>query len=236
MYATSRHLLPPELQARVTVVTNGVDTRRFRPGSLARTTGPLRCAYVSSFRSWHGAEDLVEAVRTCVQRGVELRVTCLGNGPTWAASRAAADRAGLSDTLRFAGEVTYDDVPAHLADAEVGLAPFSPDAFSALRLGWFWSPIKIFEYLAAGLAVVTADVPELRALLNDRVAVFYATGRPESLADRMAALASNREALVEMRRAARALAESQYTWAHQAASVEALLQKVLATRRVGAGA
>jgi glycosyltransferase involved in cell wall biosynthesis len=125
------------------------------------------------------------------------------------------------------GEVAHDEVPGHLASADVGLAPFSPDAFSALRLGWFWSPIKIFEYLAAGLAVVTVDIEEVRTLLPDTVARFYPAGQPDRLADQLELMASDRSGLAQMRRSARELAESRYTWGHQAAVVESVLQSVV---------
>ena len=90
VYATSHHLVPPELQDGVTVVVNGVDTDRFRPGPKNDGTGPLRCVYVSSFRAWHGAEDLVAAVARCAGQGVPLKVTCIGRGPRWKAAREAA--------------------------------------------------------------------------------------------------------------------------------------------------
>ena len=232
VYATSRHLVPPELQPRVTVVTNGVNTERFRPGPVPEANGPLRCVYASSFRAWHGAEDLVQAVTLCVARGVDLQVTCVGRGPRWEGARSAAQRAGLDGTIHFVGEVPFDEMPRHLAAADVGLAPFSPAAFSALRLGWFWSPIKIFEYLAAGLAVVTIDIEELRELLPDTVASFYTPGVPVELVDRLEQLASDRAQMLQVRKTARSLVESRYTWGHQAAAVEALLQKVLTPSRM----
>ncbi len=174
IYTTSAHLVPPEVQAPVTVVTNGVDVDRFAPGPISE--GRLRCVYASSFRSWHGAEDLVEAVCECVSRGVDLRVTCLGDGPRFAAAQGAAKRAGVLDTIAFVGRVPASEVPRYLADADVGLAPFNPAAFPALRLGWFWSPIKIFEYLASGLKVVTIGIDELQDLLPGSVARFYDAG------------------------------------------------------------
>ena len=228
VYATSTHLVPAEVQASVTVGTNGVDIDRFRPGPPPEVNGPLRCVYASSFRSWHGAEELVQAVAICVSRGVDLHVTCLGRGPRWAAARNAARRAGLDGTIRFVGLVPFDEVPSHLAAADVGLAPFSPSAFRALRLGWFWSPIKIFEYLAAGLAVVTIDIEELRALLPDTVGRFYTPGAPPELADALEQLASDRQAVRHMGDTARSLAESCYTWGHQAAAVEGVLQQAVA--------
>ena len=93
--STSRHLLPPDLQARATVVVNGADIDRFGPGAETADTGPLRCVYVSSFRSWHGAEDLVAAVAHCAARHVPLQVTCIGEGPRWKLARAAAAAAGV---------------------------------------------------------------------------------------------------------------------------------------------
>lgn len=235
IYATSKHLVPPEWQATVTVITNGVDTERFCPGPAREQAGPLRCVYVSSFRSWHGAEDLVEAVRLCSLKGVPLSVACLGQGPRWEAARSAAERSGLLGTMIFLGEVPFEEVPGHLAAADVGLAPFSPEAFSALQLGWFWSPIKIFEYLASGLGIVTVDIPELRDLLPESVARFYAPGRPDDLARHLEHLASHRAALQEARRSARLLAETRYTWAHQASVVEGVLNAVVARRRPARG-
>ena len=228
VYTTSKHLVPPEMQGSVTVVTNGVDIGRFYPGPARPANGPLRCVYVSSFRSWHGAADLVEAVALCRARDVDLQVTCIGDGPRWAAARQAARQAGLEGMIRFLGEVPAEDVPRHLAAADVGLAPFSPTEFSALKLGWFWSPIKIFEYLAAGLAVVTVDIPELRALLPDPVACFYTPGVAMQLADELERLAADTAMLGRVRQTARELAEARYTWGHQAAVVEGLLEDVLA--------
>jgi glycosyltransferase involved in cell wall biosynthesis len=224
IYATSERLLPPALQDSTRVIVNGVDTNLFKPGPEVAATGPLRGVYVSSFRSWHGAEDLVEAVRLCGERGARVQVTCLGRGPRWDAAREAARAAALGDAIHFVGEVAHADVPGYLAQSDIGVAPFSPAEFSALELGWFWSPIKIFEYLAAGLPVVTADLVELRELLPGSVASFYRAGEPAGLAEALMDLEKDRQAVRKMSAAARQLAESRYTWDHQAADVDAVLQ------------
>lgn len=233
IYTTSHHLVPPELQASAREVTNGVDIERFRPGAAAADDGPLRCIYVSSFRAWHGAEDLVAAATRCVRDGVELHIKLLGEGPRWSAARSAAASSGIGGVVDFVGRVPHAAVPSHLAGADVGIAPFAPAEFSALELGWFWSPIKIFEYLAAGLAVVTADIAELRALLPDEVARFYPVGDVDSLAAALTALAADRNAVRSMGQAARQLAEASYTWDQQAAAVEELLEDVIVGSRSG---
>ena len=86
VYATSKHLVPPEMQASVTVVTNGVDVERVRPGPPRAAGEVLRCVYVSSFRSWHGSADLVEAVSLSWQQPRDGRF----GRPARVDSRAAA--------------------------------------------------------------------------------------------------------------------------------------------------
>ncbi len=227
IYTTSRHLVPPELQDQVTVVVNGVDVDRFRPGGEVSRTGPLRCVYVSSFRSWHGAEDLIAALAHCDARRVPVHLTCVGQGPRWKAAREAADAAGIDHLVEFVGRVPHERVPEILAAADVGVAPFAPGEFRALELGWFWSPIKIFEYLAAGLAVVTADIAELRALLPGAVATFYRPGDTLALAEALVELERDRTAVSTMSTAARSLAISAYTWDRQAELVEGVLEGVV---------
>ena len=160
-----------------------------------------------------------------------LRVTCLGTGPLWGEACRSARKAGVLGVMQFAGAVPYEDVPTYLAQADVGLAPFTPSAFPALRLGWFWSPIKIFEYLAAGLAVVTIGIDELHALLPSSVARFYTPGDVSGLADEIEGLAADRAALAQIGRHARSLAESRFTWDHQAATVETVLRHVAASEK-----
>lgn len=236
IYTTSTRLLPPDLQDEARVVVNGVDPERFRPGPGAPDEGPLRCAYVSSFRAWHGATDLITAVAACRLRGLDLEVECIGEGPRLEAARRLARRLDVDDRVEFTGRIAHDEVPGRLARASVGLAPFAPEAFSALRLGWFWSPIKIFEYLAAGLAVVTADLPELRELLSDDVARFYPPGDTEAVAGILVELAADRDTLRTLGDAARRLARERYTWDRQAARVEELLGEVIAAdRKAGRG-
>jgi glycosyltransferase involved in cell wall biosynthesis len=222
--ATSPLLLPEELRGRTTTIVNGVDTERIRPGKPGSPDEPLRCVYVSSFRAWHGAEDLVAAVERAVSAGARLQVTCIGEGPRLAATRQAAAAGAARDAVRFLGRIPHDEVPAELAAADVGLAPFSPAQHRALELGWFWSPIKIFEYLAAGMLVVTAQIPELRQLLDDRVARFYPPGDVGALAELLVALDGDRGAVSAAGTSARELACERYTWDHQARRVASVLE------------
>jgi glycosyltransferase involved in cell wall biosynthesis len=231
--ATSPLLLPEALRERTTTIVNGVDAERIQPGPAGPGNEALRCVYVSSFRAWHGAEDLVAAVGRAIDAGSRLDVVCIGEGPRLPAARAAAEAGSAAGAIRFLGRLPHDEVAARLAWADVGLAPFSPAEHRALELGWFWSPIKIFEYLAAGLAVVTADIPELRQLAAEPIARFYPAGDVAALAALLGELDADRSGVRGAGAAARELAVARYTWDHQARRVAEVLRTVLDTGRRG---
>ena len=133
--------------------------------------------------------------------------------------------------IEFVGRVPYRDVPRYLAGADVGLAPFNPAAFPALQLGWFWSPIKLFEYLACGLSVATIGIDELRQLLPGSVAHFYEPGDTQGFSEVLTSLASRPDRVRRARDQARQLAESRYSWHHQAQVVEHVLSTVVTGAR-----
>ncbi len=99
-----------------------------------------------------------------------------------------------------------------LAGADIGIAPYAADAPP------YFSPLKLFEYLAAGLAVVAAAIPGVTELVDERTAVLVPPGDPGALAGAVASLAADPRRLARLGRAGRALAE-QNTWGHRAREV-----------------
>ena len=108
------------------------------------------------------------------------------------------------------GVVPPARVPALLARADIGLAPYSVDAPD------YFSPLKLFEYLAAGLATIVADLPAVTDIVDERSAVVIPRGDAQALADAVSDLCaspSKRRALSEN---GRALVEAEHTWRHRA--------------------
>lgn len=118
-----------------------------------------------------------------------------------------------------------------MARAHVGLAPFNPAGFSALQLGFFWSPIKIWEYAAAGLAVVTSDIPELRARVPEAASWFHQPGAVDELAGMLVRLDRERATVRAMGEAGRRVAEERYTWDRQAVKLVGILHEAIAEGR-----
>ena len=137
--------------------------------------------FAGAFRPWHGAIHLVEAIRKL--RGAwtgRITAVMIGDGPELARVRQAA--AGVNG-IAFTGAIDHDRMPACLAAADVGVAPFDVAAHAPLALDFYWSPLKIFEYMASGLPVVAPDIPRLRRIIgNEREGILYDSTDPGGLA------------------------------------------------------
>jgi glycosyltransferase involved in cell wall biosynthesis len=199
----STAILPPSVPRERIVETEwGADTTRFHPGAAGavpfpRTPGSTVVVFAGAFRPWHGAIHLVEAVRRLRARGrADITAVMIGDGPELARVRQAA--AGVEGVV-FTGAVSHDRMPACLAAADIGVAPFDVTAHAPLALDFYWSPLKIFEYMAAGLPVVTPDIPRLRRIIaNGREGILYDATNPDGLAlaiERLAGADTSRAAL-----------------------------------------
>jgi glycosyltransferase involved in cell wall biosynthesis len=186
---------------RVAVGPNGVDVRRFAPRSTP-SAGRPSAVFTGTLRPWHGIETLAGAWRLLGPAAPPL--TVVGDGP----GRSLIAGVGA----RMTGPLPHAEVPAVLAGADIGIAPYAADAPP------YFSPLKLFEYLAAGLAVVAAAIPGVTELVDERTAVLVSPGNQDALAGAVAALATDRRRLARLGRAGRALAE-QHTWAHRAHEV-----------------
>ena len=116
--------VPPE---RVVRLEWGADTARFTPDATGavpfdRPASRTLVVFAGAFRAWHGAQLLVDAMRRLREHGRDdIDAVLIGDGPELPAVRRAAERI---DGVTCVGPVAHEAMPACLAAADVGVAPF----------------------------------------------------------------------------------------------------------------
>jgi glycosyltransferase involved in cell wall biosynthesis len=212
--------LPADVAADKFVLLEwGADTGRFRPDAPGQAPfGPMDvttvAVFAGAFRSWHGAIHLVEAIKMLRARGrKDVGAVLIGDGPERPRVQEAA--AGI-ETIVFTGAIPHDRMPAALAAADVGVALFDVGAHAPLSIGFYWSPLKMFEYMASGLPVVAPAIDRIRSLVESgKEGLLYRVPDDGSHADALAdALLQLTDVTLRGRlgAAARARAVRDYGW------------------------
>jgi glycosyltransferase involved in cell wall biosynthesis len=161
-----------------------------------------------------GVLDLVRAMAVPELREQDPLLLCVGGPMGPVADYLALARAlGVpASALRFVDRVPTPDVPAWLAAVDIGTLPY-PDAE---HYPTAMSPLKLFEYMAAGLPIVATDLPALREVLEDgENAVLVPPGNPDALARALTSMLGDAGAARALGDRARRDA-AQYTWHRRA--------------------
>jgi glycosyltransferase involved in cell wall biosynthesis len=174
--------------------------------------------YAGHLYPWKGVDVLIRALALAP----ELDGLVIGGHPR-EADRARVDalaaELGVGDRVTFTGLLPPADVPARLAAASIVVLPNTASAISDR----YTSPLKLFEYLAMGRAIVASDLPSIREVLTDGVtASLVPSGDPVALAGALRALANDPARAAALGAEARRLAP-RYTWSARAATIETVL-------------
>jgi glycosyltransferase involved in cell wall biosynthesis len=198
----------PEARGRIHVLPNGVDPARFprRVRSL-RPAGEFVVGFVGTLKPWHGLDVLVDAFAQLRRTRADARLLIVGDGPQRIALERRLAELGLREAARLTGAVSPSQVPILLSGVDAAVAPYPHlDRF-------YFSPLKLFEYMAAGLPVVASAVGQVAEMLEDGVTgLLCPPGDPGALAAALARVAEDTRLGDRLGRAARAQALLAHSW------------------------
>lgn len=207
------------------VLSNGFEPAWFEVQATPdRPDYPL--VFIGHPKPWHGADRLIDLLAALARLDHHPRLLIIGGGPGAEALRAPARDAGLGAQLTITGALDPNEASAMLAAGGIGLAPYRrQDPF-------YFCPLKVVDYLAAGLPVVSTDQGDISALVGD-AGVLVDPDDDHGFVSAVATLLDDSVARADMGRVGRARAMSSMTWDHVAERTEAEVQRLLATVGVG---
>ncbi len=194
----------------VEVMTNAVDEERFHPAvapaDLKEARGRCVIGFCGTLKAWHGVEILIEAFRDLSRRFAGLHLLIIGDGPIKEWLQGYTCGAALEQNVTLAGWVEHDDVAALLARSDILVAPY-PELED-----FYFSPLKLFEYLALGKPVVASEIGQIRDIVqSEHNGLLVPAGNAQALADALQYLivdSSQRQLLAQ----AAARCGARYTW------------------------
>jgi len=198
------------------VAPDGVDDARYQAlpqpvearKQLALTEG-LTAVYTGGFYKGRGLELLVELARVFPQ----VHFLWVGGKPEAVAGwKTVIDNLNIRN-IQLTGFIPNEKLPLYQAAGDILLMPFgkSVSGSSGGNTADVCSPLKMFEYMAAGRAILTSDLPVLREVLNENNALFYAIENFEDLKSKFTILFGDADLRNKLARQAR-LDVAQYTW------------------------
>ena len=208
---------------RLVVTPNGIDLDRLKPTgsiddakrSLNLGTG-LVLGFVGFVRDWHGLDHIVDllAQEPDLQN---VRLLIVGDGPACDGLRDQAKRLHIADRVIITGVIPHDRLATYVSAMDIALQP---------HVTPYASPLKLFEYMALGRAIIAPDMENIREILEPGVdSVLFTPGDQKTLSDAIRRLARDSELRVRLGAAAAAkIVARNLTWRSNAERVAMLVE------------
>ncbi len=191
-------------RARIEVVANGIDLPCFATiPAPPESRGTVTLGFIGFMRPWHGLDQLLEAL---ARHGDErVRLLVVGDGPVLPDLRRQAEALGLAGRARFTGLAGREAIAGLLAEMDVAMQP---------KVVAYASPLKVFEYMAAGRAIVAPDQPNIREILaHEETALLFDPTEPGGMWRAILRLIEDAPLRRRLGAAAKAeIARRDYTW------------------------
>lgn len=215
--------LPDE---KIVTVSNGIDERYFHPevdgGPIRKKYGinpeAIVIVFVGSFQPYHRVDLLLRAV-AAIETQQPPHLLLIGGGQRVNEVKMLAEKLGLASQVTFTGQVPYQEVASHIAAGDIAIMP-ATNAYG--------NPMKIYEYMALGKAVIAPDQETIReiAMHNNGIYLFEPMN-VDATAAALQAVIEDKALRQQLGRQAIQIA-ADHTWRKRAETLQAAILNVVA--------
>lgn len=209
----------------IRVVPNGVNPDLFSPeiepiwGNREKFT----VGFLGSLKEWHGVENIVKAAKILKEMRKEILFLLVGDGPLKGRIESQIKSSGLESMFYFTGKVAHEDVPKYIKEMDIALAPYPRLSF------FYYSPIKIFEYMSMAKPVIASSIGQINFIIRDGINGYLVEpGDHEGLAKKIKQLSQlGPQRLSEIGTNARETVLRNYTWKINAKKIISIYGEVI---------
>ncbi len=205
---------------QVHVFPNGVNPKLFHPAPRdARlrqrwglNEGPV-LGFVGGLRPWHGVTVLPELLERLSGQAPGLQLLVVGDGPLRQELMSGLRERRLAERAVFTGPLPHEEIAPLIREFDVAVAPYPRHDHD-----FYFSPLKLFEYMGCGAAIVAAAVGQIADVVRDgETGLLVPPGDLEALAAACGRLLADQRLRQRLGEAAAAEAHHRYTWDQSAA-------------------
>jgi glycosyltransferase involved in cell wall biosynthesis len=218
---------------RIHIVPNGVDPAQFKPAkpdSKLRRKWKLNGApvlgFVGGLRPWHGVEILPDLLARLNKSKRPIQLVIAGDGQLRSGLERQFKQRELLDHITFTGALPHEQLPGIIQQFDIALAPYPKHTHD-----FYFSPLKLFEYMACGIPVVAANLGQITEVISDgKTGLLYEPGQLDALANRCEKLLGDSRLRARIGAAAAAVIRREFTWDKNAARVAELAGRLKSER------
>lgn len=212
--------------SNLTVIPNAADPIALDAEAASRLRSEIKVGtdplvvFLGALQPWHGVDELLRSFDRVLTRHPRAKLLIVGTGRRFDEYEQSASRLGVSDSVRFTGAVTHEQAQAFLSLADVAVAPYPELSFE-----FYFSPLKIFEYMAAGKPIVASRIGQIAETIDDEVdGLLVEPGNEQELATKIIRLIENPDLRTLLGKNAQKKARNN-TWLDHAAMLTACYAK-----------
>ncbi len=219
-----RHDIPEE---KIQIHCNAVDDEMMenRPDADRfirefKLNGKFNLGFVGWFVEWHHLDVLIEVFARLCNECPEINANLLlvGNGPLHEKLIRKSEDLGMAEKVTFTGVVEHGRVPEALQAMDIAIIPHSNE---------YRSPIKLFEYMAQGCAVVAPQTEPISMVIdNGENGLLFTPLDKDQIFHSLARLATDADLRLRMGNRARQHILNRHTWRHNAQRIIDKFQKI----------
>jgi glycosyltransferase involved in cell wall biosynthesis len=214
---------------KIHVIPNGADPEKFRPREKPvdmikkyALQDKIVIGWIGSLVGWSGIENLIAMALHVLENYPNVAFLLVGGGANKEFFQEKLHIKNYAPRVTLAGTVSHDEVPQYLACMDIVLAPYPKLPF------WYPSSLKIFEYMAAGKAVIASDIGQVGEVIKDgENGLLIDPDVGAALLQKTVSLIENAALRKRLGVQARREVLETYTWEQQAKKIIAIFEEIL---------